>query len=222
MLPLRLFRSRSFAAANGAALLMSFGLFGSIFLLSQFFQSVQGLSPLDAGLRLLPWTVAPMFVAPVAGALSDRIGGRPLMVTVCCCRRPVSSGRRESCARRPVLLPDRPLRDDGDRHGAVLRARGERRALGGRPDQTGQGLGRERRHPGDRGVLGVAVLAAVFSHAGGDISGGEAYMDACGRRSTPAPRPSPSARWPRCSSRAAARWRGARRLRSPRRWTPAR
>src|SRR5215212_7468463 len=77
MLPLRLFRDRSFAAANGAALLMSFGLFGSIFLLSQFFQSVQGLSPLEAGLRVLPWTLAPLLVAPLAGALSDRIGGRP-------------------------------------------------------------------------------------------------------------------------------------------------
>jgi MFS family permease len=79
--PLRLFRDRAFAAANGAALLMSFGLFGSIFLLSQFFQSVQGVSPLDAGLRLLPWTLAPLFVGPLAGALSDRIGGRPLVIT---------------------------------------------------------------------------------------------------------------------------------------------
>jgi hypothetical protein len=47
---------------------MSFGLFGSIFLLSQFFQSVRGLSPLDAGLRLLPWTLAQLFVGPARGA----------------------------------------------------------------------------------------------------------------------------------------------------------
>src|SRR5919108_3206332 len=75
MLPMRFFRKRVFALANVASLLMFFGMFGSIFLLAQFFQTVQGYSPLSAGLRILPWTLMPMFVAPVAGALSDRIGG---------------------------------------------------------------------------------------------------------------------------------------------------
>jgi EmrB/QacA subfamily drug resistance transporter len=79
MLPLRFFRNRAFAAANGASLLMYFGMFGSIFLLTQFFQTAQGYSPLESGLRVLPWTAMPMVVAPLAGALSDRIGGRPLM-----------------------------------------------------------------------------------------------------------------------------------------------
>jgi EmrB/QacA subfamily drug resistance transporter len=79
MLPLRFFRNRAFAAANGASLLMYFGMFGSIFLLTQFFQTAQGFSPLESGLRVLPWTAMPMVVAPLAGALSDRIGGRPLM-----------------------------------------------------------------------------------------------------------------------------------------------
>src|SRR5512144_1835618 len=81
MLPLRFFRNRTFTAANVASLLMFFGMFGSIFLLAQFFQTVQGYSPLQAGLRVLPWTAMPIFVAPLAGALSDRIGGRPLMAT---------------------------------------------------------------------------------------------------------------------------------------------
>jgi EmrB/QacA subfamily drug resistance transporter len=81
MLPMRFFRDRAFAAANGASLFMYFGMFGSIFLLTQFFQTAQGYSPLESGLRVLPWTIMPMFVAPIAGALSDRIGGRPLMAT---------------------------------------------------------------------------------------------------------------------------------------------
>src|SRR3954453_23155647 len=80
MLPMRFFRSRAFAATNGASLAMFFGAFGSIFLLAQFFQTAQGYSPLEAGLRTLPWTGMPMFVAPIAGLLSDRIGARPLMV----------------------------------------------------------------------------------------------------------------------------------------------
>jgi EmrB/QacA subfamily drug resistance transporter len=79
MLPMRFFRNRTFAAANASSLFMFFGMFGSIFLLAQFLQVVQGYSPLDAGLRTLPWTAMPMFIAPIAGSLSDRIGGRPLM-----------------------------------------------------------------------------------------------------------------------------------------------
>ncbi len=79
MLPLRLFRSRAFTATNLVSLAMYFGTFGSIFLLAQFLQTVQGYSAFEAGVRTLPWTIMPMFVAPIAGALSDRIGGRPLM-----------------------------------------------------------------------------------------------------------------------------------------------
>src|SRR5215213_5037317 len=81
MLPMRFFRSRAFAASNGVSLAMYFGVFGSIFLLAQFFQVTQGYSPLEAGLRTLPWTAMPMLVAPIAGLLSDRIGSRPLMAS---------------------------------------------------------------------------------------------------------------------------------------------
>jgi len=80
MLPLHMFRSRGFTVTNIASLLMFGGMFGSIFLLAQFLQVVQHYTPLQAGLRTLPWTGMPVLVAPVAGALSDRIGGRPLLV----------------------------------------------------------------------------------------------------------------------------------------------
>src|SRR2546426_6725816 len=79
MLPMRFFENRTFALANVASLFMFFGMFGSIFLLSQFFQIIQGYSPLASGVRILPWTIMPLFVAPIAGALSDRIGGHRLM-----------------------------------------------------------------------------------------------------------------------------------------------
>src|SRR5207237_3745462 len=79
MLPMHFFRNRTFALTNVASLFMFFGMFGSIFFLAQFFQTVQGYSPLQSGLRILPWTAMPMFVAPIAGALSDRIGGQRLM-----------------------------------------------------------------------------------------------------------------------------------------------
>ncbi|MFI8518947.1 MFS transporter [Streptomyces sp. NPDC085481] len=79
MLPMRLFRDRAFSGINAASLLMFLGMFGSIFLLSQYMQGVLGYSPTEAGLRMLPWTGMPMLVAPLAGALSDRIGGRPVV-----------------------------------------------------------------------------------------------------------------------------------------------
>jgi EmrB/QacA subfamily drug resistance transporter len=79
MLPMRFFRDRTFSLANAASLFFSFGMFGSVFLLAQYFQTVQHLSPLASGLRILPWTAMPMIVAPIAGAVSDRIGGQRLM-----------------------------------------------------------------------------------------------------------------------------------------------
>ena len=54
---------------------MFFGMFGAVFLLSQFLQVAQGYSPFQAGLRVLPWTLMPIFVAPIAGAMSDRVSG---------------------------------------------------------------------------------------------------------------------------------------------------
>ena len=95
MLPMRFFRKPSFALANLASLFMFFGMFGSIFLLSQFFQTVQGYSPLGAGLRILPWTLAPMFIAPIAGAMSDRIPGEDARRD-----RPHPAGGRARLARR--------------------------------------------------------------------------------------------------------------------------
>src|SRR5207248_2018632 len=65
MLPMRFFRNRVFALTNVASLFMYFGMFGSIFLLAQFFQTVQGYSPLGSGLRILPWTAMPIFIAPI-------------------------------------------------------------------------------------------------------------------------------------------------------------
>lgn len=79
MLPMRLFRHRSFSAINAASLLMLLGMFGSIFLLSQYLQTVGGYSPMQAGIRMLPWTAMPMIAGPLAGALSDRIGGAPVV-----------------------------------------------------------------------------------------------------------------------------------------------
>jgi EmrB/QacA subfamily drug resistance transporter len=79
MLPPRLFANRTFAAANATGFLMIAAIMGAAFLVAQYFQAVLAESPLATGVRLLPWTATPILIAPAAGALSDRIGPRPVM-----------------------------------------------------------------------------------------------------------------------------------------------
>ena len=80
MLPMRLFRSRSFSAGNAAGFLLFASLYGSTFFLAQFLQTAQGYGPLGAGLRLLPWTIALFVTAPITGTLINRIGERTIIV----------------------------------------------------------------------------------------------------------------------------------------------
>jgi EmrB/QacA subfamily drug resistance transporter len=80
LLPLRLFRDRSFSIANLVGVGFSFGMFGSVFILIQFLQIVQGASPLQAAVQTTPWTLAPMIVAPIAGIIAPRVGTRILIV----------------------------------------------------------------------------------------------------------------------------------------------
>lgn len=80
LLPLRLFRDRSFSVANVVGFGFSFGMFGAVFILIQFLQVVQGASPLEAAVQTTPWTMAPMVVAPLAGFIAPRVGTRALIV----------------------------------------------------------------------------------------------------------------------------------------------
>ena len=81
MLPMRLFRSRSFSAGSTSMFLLSCSLFGAVFFMAQFLQVTLHQGPLDSGLKLLPWTATLFVIAPIAGAAVDRIGERPLVVT---------------------------------------------------------------------------------------------------------------------------------------------
>jgi EmrB/QacA subfamily drug resistance transporter len=167
MLPMRLFRSRAFSATNGVSLAMSFGTFGSVFLLAQFFQTAQGLSPLQAGLRTLPWTAMPMIVAPVAGVLSDRIGGRPLMAAglalqaagVAWIAAVIEPHLAYSSLVVPFILAGTGM--------ALVFAPAANSVLGSvRPQEAGKASGANNAIREVGGVFGVAVLASIFSSAG--------------------------------------------------------
>jgi EmrB/QacA subfamily drug resistance transporter len=81
MIPMRFFRSRAFSAGNLAIFAVFASLFAEVYFFAQLLQTGMGYDVLGAGLRLMPWTGTFLLVGPVAGALADRIGERPLMVT---------------------------------------------------------------------------------------------------------------------------------------------
>jgi MFS family permease len=80
LVPLRLFASREFAIGNLTTFFLHGATFAAAFFVTQEFQLARGDSPVGTGLRLLPFFGTPMVVSPLAGAVSDRIGRRPVML----------------------------------------------------------------------------------------------------------------------------------------------
>jgi EmrB/QacA subfamily drug resistance transporter len=168
MLPMRFFRNRTFTLTNVASLFMFFGMFGSIFLLIQFFQTVQGYSPLQSGLRILPWTAMPIFVAPIAGALSDRIGGQRIMATGLALQAAglawIAAVTSPTVAYADLVAPFF-LSGTGM---ALFFAPVANVVLSSvRPAEEGQASGAQNAIRELGGVFGVAVLASIFAHFGG-------------------------------------------------------
>ncbi|WP_405806769.1 DHA2 family efflux MFS transporter permease subunit [Streptomyces sp. NBC_00210] len=168
MLPMRLFRDRAFFGINIASLLMFLGMFGSIFLLSQFLQGVAGYSPTEAGLRMLPWTGMPLIVAPIAGILSDKIGGRPVVATGLALQA-VGLGLfalvLEPGVSYAVQLPGLILSGVGM---ALYFAPAASVVMSSvRPAEQGIASGANNALREVGGALGVAVLGAVFAAQGG-------------------------------------------------------
>jgi EmrB/QacA subfamily drug resistance transporter len=177
MLPMSFFRKRGFAATNGVSLAMYFGTFGSIFLLSQFFQVVQGYSALQSGLRILPWTVMPIFIAPIAGILSDRIGGRPLMaagLTLQGMALVWLANVASPTADYISFVPGFVMAGAG--MALVFAPAANTVVASVRQGQVGQASGATNAIRELGGVLGVSVLATVFTAHGGYTSG-QAYVD---------------------------------------------
>jgi EmrB/QacA subfamily drug resistance transporter len=177
MVPLRLFASRGFALTNLISLVMAFGMFGAVFLLAQFLQTVQHYSPLEAGVRTLPWTAMPVLAAPVAGVLTDRIGGRRI-VALGLALQAAGVGWLAS-----ITQPDAPYSHfvlpfilAGTGMGLFF-APITRLVLGFAPahlEGVASGTANALRQLGT--VLGVAVLGAVFSAYGG-YGSGQQFVD---------------------------------------------
>jgi EmrB/QacA subfamily drug resistance transporter len=169
MLPMRFFRDRAFSAANGASLFMYFGMFGSIFLLTQFFQTAQGYSPLEAGLRVLPWTAMPMVVAPIAGALSDRIGGGGRIMATGLFLQAAGLAWIAAVTTGDVAYTSLvgPFILSGIGMGMFFAPVANVVLSAVRPVEEGKASGANNAIREVGGVFGVAVLASLFSHYGG-------------------------------------------------------
>jgi len=154
------------------SLSMYFGMFGSIFFLSQFLQNVLHNSPLQAGVKLLVWTGATMVVSPLAGVFSERYGSRPFMAAGLALQAialgwlAALAGVHESYASMigPFILAGAGM--------ALVFAPSANAVLASvRTDQAGQASGATNAIRELGGVLGIAVLATVFTSHGGYTSG---------------------------------------------------
>jgi EmrB/QacA subfamily drug resistance transporter len=177
MLPLALFRRRGFATPIGVGFFLFAGLFGALFLMMQFFQTALGYSPLQAGIRILPWTATPLLIAPVAGALANRYGNRPFMV-LGLALQVIGLGWVAAIAAPGMGYVEL---------GVALAVAGvgtsmcfptvANAVLGSVPlQEAGVASGTNNALNQLGGVFGVAVLAAVFTHQGG-YSSPHAFVD---------------------------------------------
>ena len=167
MMPLRLFATRDFAAANATALLMMAALSAAVFLVAQYCQLVLGYSPLETGLRILPWTATPLLIAPAAGRLSDRIGRRPVLAAGMLLQAAglgwfaVAAG---AATRYPALAA--PLLLAGIGISMALPTAATAAMSADRPHQLGTASGANSTLQRLGGVFGVAVATTVFTASG--------------------------------------------------------
>ena len=177
MLPMAFFAKRSFAVTNVASLTMYFGMFGSIFFLSQYLQNVLGNTPFQAGLKLLVWTGGTMVVAPRAGGFSERFGSRWFMFAglslqagaLAWLNLMTSTHLAYSRMLVPFVMAGAGM--------ALVFAPSANAILASvRTDQAGQASGANNAIREGGGVLGVAVLASVFTGSGAYTSP-QAFVD---------------------------------------------
>jgi EmrB/QacA subfamily drug resistance transporter len=176
MLPMRFFANRGFAVTNAVSLAMYFGMFGSIFFLSQFLQNVLHNTPLQAGIKLLVWTGATMVVAPLAGFFSERLGSRPFMVAGLSLQA-LALGwlATEASIHLSYVSMIGPFILAGSGMALVFAPSANAVLSSVRTDQAGQASGAANAIRELGGVLGIAVLATVFTSNGSYLSP-EAYV----------------------------------------------
>lgn len=167
MLALSMFRRPSFSAANGISFSLFAGLFGALFLMSQFFQTAQGDTPLQAGSQLLVWSATGVVVAPLAGRLAGRVGNRPLMLAGLLMQTGGLAIIAIIAHRHTPFAEMAPLLLIAGSGTAMVFPTVAAEVMGAvTPEQTGIASGTNNALRELGGVFGVAVLASVFNRPG--------------------------------------------------------
>ena len=173
MVPLRLFRIRAFAAANVTIVFMTAAIFSAAFLMSQFFQLALGYDALATGVRFLPWTATPLIVAPIAGAVSDKVGTLPFMAAGLTLQAAglgwIAVVAATNVGYGPLLLP---LMVAGIGISMALPTTPVAGLSAVEPPEVGKASGVLNTLQRFGGALGVAVVSAVFT-ANGNLSTSE-------------------------------------------------
>jgi MFS family permease len=178
LLPLRLFRDRSFSIANVVGFGFSFGMFGAVFILIQYLQVVQGSSPLEAAIQTTPWTMAPMVVAPIAGILMPRVGTRLLIVIGLALQAAGLFWLAATMAEDTPYLTMLPAFIAAGLGMSLVFAPSSTAVLANlNPHDTAKGSGTNSTLREIGVALGIAVLTAVFTGAGGELTP-TGYVDA--------------------------------------------
>jgi EmrB/QacA subfamily drug resistance transporter len=177
MVPLSLFRKRTFAVTNGVSFFMYFGTFGSIFLLTQILQYVLGYTPFQAGLRMLLWTGATMVVAPIAGVLSERYTPRGFMAAGLALQATALAWFAATTS-TTVTFGDQAIAFvlAGVGMGLVFAPSASALLSVVSPAQAGQASGTNNAIREVGGVFGVAVLSTIFSESGA-LSSPQGFVD---------------------------------------------
>ena len=167
LVPTNLFRARSFSAANGVSICIYASLSGGVYLMSQFFQIAQHISPIAAALRFVPWPAPALVVAPLVGSWAAKLGNRFFLIVgmtlhtigmvwfalvihastpyIALCAPLVLSGIGIACV-FPTVSSEVVSSVPAERMGVAAAVNGSIRELGG--------------------VLGVALAATFFAHSG--------------------------------------------------------
>ena len=157
---------------NVASLAMYFGMFGSIFFLTQDLQIVLGNTPLNAGLKLLAWTGTTMVVAPLAGVFSSRFGARPFLAAGLASQAlALTLLAATASTHTPYTTLLAPFVLAGAGMGMFFAPAANAVLAAVRPDQAGQASGATNTIREVGGVFGVAVLASIFASHGSYTSG---------------------------------------------------
>jgi EmrB/QacA subfamily drug resistance transporter len=176
MLPLELFRNRTYTGANVVILLVALAMFGVFFFVSLYMQQVLGYSPVETGAAFLPMTVLIILVAPIAGKTSDRIGSRALMTVgmLLIAVQLLYFSTLGADASYWALLPALLIGGVGMALTMTPSAAAATRAVS--VDKAGVGAAVLNAFRQVGGSLGIAVMGAIVAHEAGGVRSVDAFM----------------------------------------------